>query len=94
MALVVPGIVAKAMEAERMGAHVLILGCTGMAGMTARIQDALAECGCEVPVLDPPAVAIKLAESLVDLGQSHSKRTYPYPPAREIRWPTSNGFST
>lgn len=76
------------------GAHVLILGCTGMAGMATQIQAGLAERGCEVPVLDPPSVALKLAESLVDLGQSHSKRTYPHPPAKEIRWPSSGTFGT
>jgi allantoin racemase len=76
------------------GAHVLILGCTGMAGMATQIQAGLAERGCEVPVLDPPSVAIKLAESLVDLGQSHSKRTYPHPPAKEIRWPSSSASGT
>lgn len=74
------------------GAHVLIPGCTGLAGLASRIQAALAERGCEVPVLDPPSVAMKLAESLVDLKQSHSKRTYPYPPAKEIRWPADNVF--
>jgi allantoin racemase len=70
------------------GAHVLIPGCTGMAGLAPRIQGGLAERGCEVPVLDPPSVAIKLAESLVDLCQSHSKRTFPFPPIKEMRWPT------
>ena len=70
------------------GTHILIPGCTGLAGLASRIQAALAERGCEVPVLDPPSVAMKLAESLVALGYSHSKRTYPYPPAKEIRWPS------
>jgi len=74
-------------------AHILIPGCTGLAGLASRIQVALAERGCEVPILDPPSVAIKLAESLVDLGYSHSKRTYPYPPVKEIRWPLDNAFS-
>lgn len=74
------------------GAHVIIPGCTGLAGLAARIQAGLAERGCEVPVLDPPSVAIKLAESLVDLGQAHSKRTYPYPPSKDIRWPVEGAF--
>lgn len=75
------------------GAHVIIPGCTGLAGLAPRIQAGLAERGCEVPVLDPPSVAMKLAESLVDLGQAHSKRTYPPPPAKEIRWPPEAAFS-
>ena len=74
------------------GAHVIIPGCTGLAGMAPRIQAGLAERGCEVPVLDPPTVALKLAESLVDLGLTHSKQTYPYPPAKEIHWPAKRFF--
>lgn len=69
------------------GAHVIIPGCTGLVGLAPRIQAGLAKRGCQVPVLDPPPVALKLAESLVDLGQSHSKRTYAPPPHKEIRWP-------
>lgn len=76
------------------GAHILIPGCTGLAGWAPRIQAGLAERGCEVPVLDPPSVAVKLAESLVDLGLSHSKRTYPVPRGKEIRWPCSASFGT
>jgi allantoin racemase len=74
------------------GAHVIVPGCTGLAGLAPRIQAGLRERECEVPVLDPPSVALKLAESLVDLGQSHSKRTYMPPPGKEIRWPTSDSF--
>ena len=74
-------------------AHVIVPGCTGLAGLASRIQAGLAERGCEVPVLDPPSVALKLAESLVDLGLSHSKRTYPPPPEKEIRWPTEGAFT-
>lgn len=74
-------------------AHVIIPGCTGLAGLAPRIQAGLRERDCEVPVLDPPSVAVKLAEALVDLGQSHSKRTYAPPPGKEIRWPTSGSFA-
>ena len=74
------------------GAHVIIPGCTGLAGLAPRIQAELAARGCEVPVLDPPSVALKLAESLVDLRLSHSRRTYPTPPVKAIRWPADNAF--
>jgi len=74
-------------------AHIIIPGCTGLAGLAPRVQTGLAERGCEVPVLDPPSVAMKLAESLVDLGQAHSKRTYPKPPAKEILWPSESAFN-
>lgn len=76
------------------GAHVLVPGCTGLAGWAPRIQAGLAERGCEVPVLDPPSVAVKVAESLVDLGLAHSRRTYPRPPTKEIRWPWPTRFGT
>jgi allantoin racemase len=75
------------------GAHVIVPGCTGLAGLAPRIQAGLRERDCEVPVLDPPTVALKLAEALVDLGQSHSKRTYAPPPGKEIRWPTSSSLT-
>jgi len=66
------------------GAHLVIPGCTGMIGLARRVQEGLAERGCPVPVIEPPWAAIKLAESLVDMGLAHSKRTYPVPPPKEI----------
>jgi len=66
------------------GAGAIIPGCTGLAGLAPSVQAALAEWGCEVPVLDPPAVAVRLAESLVEMRLSHSHRTYPRPAAKEI----------
>jgi allantoin racemase len=66
------------------GAHIIVPGCTEMIGMAPVVQEGLAERGCEVPVIDPPAVAIKLAEGLVDIGLTHSKYTYPLPPDKEI----------
>jgi allantoin racemase len=40
--------------------------------------------GLDVPVIDPAATALKLAEALVGAGLTHSKRTYPQPPEKEI----------
>jgi allantoin racemase len=77
---------------RRDGAYVIVPGCTGLVGLAPRVQASLAERGCVVPVLDPPSAALKLAESLVDLGYAHSKRTYPQPPAKEMRWPTKGAF--
>lgn len=68
-------------------AHILIPACTGLAGWAPRIQAQLAQRGCEVPVLDPPSVAVKLAEMFVSLGYAHSKRTFPAPEAKEYYWP-------
>jgi len=66
------------------GAHTIVPGCTEMIGMAPTVQESLAARGCGVPVIDPPAVAVKLAEGLVDMGLAHSKRTYPPPPEKEI----------
>ncbi len=73
---------ARAVEED--GAHVVIPGCTGMIGLARRVQEGLVTRGCPVPVIEPPWAAVKLAESLVDMGLSHSKLTYPAPPAKEI----------
>jgi len=35
-------------------------------------------------VIDPPILALKIAEVLADMRLSHSKRTYPAPPEKEI----------
>ncbi len=77
--------VEKAVEAiEEDGAHVIVLGCTGLAGLDRQIETGLRDKGHDVPVIDPASTALKLAEALVDLKVSHSKRTYPYPPEKEI----------
>jgi len=69
---------------EQDGAHVLVPGCTGMIGIAAELQDSLAERGINVPVLEPPAVAVKMGEALSDLGLAHSKLTYPDPPPKNL----------
>jgi len=67
------------------GAHLLILGCTGMAGMVPGLLAGLERQGIsDVPIIDPTVLAVKVAEALVDLRLSHSKRTYPSPPVKEI----------
>jgi allantoin racemase len=68
-------------------AHVLVPGCTGLAGLASHLREGLLKRDLDVQVLDPPSVAMKLAESLVSLGYAHSKMTFPFPPTKEIRWP-------
>ena len=68
-----------AVEAD--GAEVIIMGCAGMAGYAAEIEQAL-----NIKVLDPAAVALKTAEAMADLGLSHSKvGLFAAPPAKEFR---------
>lgn len=64
----------KIVEEDR--AEVVILACAGLCGYD---RDLSRLAG--VPVLDPVAVAVKVAESLVALGLSHSKvRKFAHPP--------------
>lgn len=67
------------------GAHIIIFGCTGMAGMAQDVEKGLRSEGItDVPVIDPAILALKVAEALAGMGLSHSKRTYPTPPEKEI----------
>jgi allantoin racemase len=54
------------------GAEALVLGCGATTGLASRVANNLG-----IPVLDPGLTAVKYAEMLVELGLSHSKRTYP-----------------
>ncbi|MDH5695373.1 MAG: aspartate/glutamate racemase family protein [Dehalococcoidia bacterium] len=71
----------KAIEDD--GAHVIVLGCTGMAGLADQVEHELADRGYNIPVVDPLIVALKLAEILADMKISHSRLTYPPPPEKE-----------
>ena len=73
--------VARFVEAARRlvdtdGAHVIVLGSTTLHAVRSAV-----EAGTGVPVINPGPTALKLAESLVQLGLSHSKAAYPSPPA-------------
>jgi allantoin racemase len=82
----VSALVEQSVKAVRTdGAHVIIFGCTGMSGMAQAVEKGLRERGItDVPVIDPAKLAFKMAEALADIGLSHSKRTYPAPPDKEI----------
>jgi allantoin racemase len=56
------------LAAEEDGAEIIILGCAGMAGYALELELKLG-----VKVLDPSAVALKVAEAMADLGLRHSK---------------------
>jgi allantoin racemase len=66
---------------EKDGAEIIILGCAGMAGYAAELESKLG-----VKVLDPSAVALKVAEAMVDLGLTHSKLgLFATPPEKEFK---------
>jgi allantoin racemase len=60
---------------EEDGAEVIIMGCAAMAGYGADLERELG-----VPVLDPLKVTLKVAESLVELGLTHSRAGLYAPP--------------
>ncbi len=78
--------IGQALKAVREdGAHVLIFGCTGMIGLDRDVKEGLGRQGItDVPVIDPGMLNLKIAEALTDIGLTHSKRTYPMPPQKEI----------
>ncbi len=53
---------------ERNGAEVIVLGCTGLARLAQGIRGRLS-----VPVVEPLSAALKLLETQIDLGLSHSR---------------------
>ncbi|WP_432179832.1 aspartate/glutamate racemase family protein [Streptomyces sp. NBC_00063] len=86
-AAAIAAIVEEARRAvEDDGAEAICLGCGGMAGLDKEITTALS-----VPVVDPVAAGVRLAEAVVGLGLTTSKvRTYAAPdPKKIIGWPLS-----
>ncbi|NLS44660.1 MAG: hydrogenase expression protein HupH [Firmicutes bacterium] len=65
------------------GAHAIILGCTGMMGVSELLSEGLKAEGCDVPVIYPVPVAIKYLELLVSLGLNQSQMTYMTPTKKE-----------
>ncbi|MGW6458610.1 aspartate/glutamate racemase family protein [Streptomyces sp. NPDC055078] len=59
------------------GAHALILGCTGMGGVTDAFRTALSH--HDIPVIDPTAAAVSAVVSQLMLGVRHSGPAYAVP---------------
>lgn len=60
---------------EEDGADVLVLGSTTMQAAGKHLDRAL-----PVPVVDPGPTALRMAETLLELGSAHSKAAFPGPP--------------
>jgi len=69
------------------GAHVLVLGCTGMMGVAKELEQLLKQDGFEVPVVNAAAASLKFTEALVSMGLKQSRLTYMTPPKK-----TRTGF--
>jgi allantoin racemase len=80
------GLVEQSIAAVREDrAHAIVFGCTGMTGAAERVEAGLLQAGIAgVPVIDPLPAAVRMAEALLDLGISHSKRTSPQPPGGAV----------
>jgi allantoin racemase len=65
------------------GAHVLIIGCTGMMGVAKELQRRLKQDGYDVPVVDPVGASLKFAEALVSMGLKQSRLTAMPPPKKD-----------
>jgi allantoin racemase len=55
-------LVVRAEELKKMGAEVVVLGCTGLAGYAEEVQKRVG-----IPVIDPAGASIKILESLIKL---------------------------
>lgn len=55
------------------GAEVIVLGCTGLAGLSTFIMENL-----KVPVVDPAAAALKITEVFISLGLRHNLSDYQF----------------
>lgn len=64
-------------------ADVIILGCTGMLGVTEQVRINLHAAGYKVPVIDPTGAAIAWLESSVKLNLFPSRVTYMTPTTKE-----------
>lgn len=82
---VVREIAAKALKTITVNhAGAIVLGCTGFMGLADQVKEILRQQQCEVPIIDPMPLAIRVADTLVKCGLSHSKHIYPYPEKKEI----------
>lgn len=69
------------------GADGIVLGCAGFAGLDRALEERLG-----VPVLDPVASAVAVAEALVQLGKRTSKQGPFAPPDRTKQWTGRSPF--
>ncbi len=73
---------------EKEGADVILLGCTGLRSLAQDVSTALSGMHVrQVPVLDPAITALKMLETLVALGLSHSKAAFASPPPKLRTFP-------
>jgi allantoin racemase len=70
---------------EERGADAICFGCMGLNDQAVPLAKALAESHPGVLVIHPGQAVIRLSELIVDMGLSHSKRSFPNPP-KDVRF--------
>ncbi|MFW6142041.1 MAG: aspartate/glutamate racemase family protein [Candidatus Saliniplasma sp.] len=65
------------------GAHGIVLGCTGMVGLSGKIDRELKNLGYYIPIIHPVPTSIRYLEMLINLGLTQSEKTYMKPTAKE-----------
>jgi allantoin racemase len=83
-AAVEPLVEQAVLAVEHDGAHGIVFGCTGMAGLARAVGEGLCQRKYRVPVIDPGIAALKVAETLVSLRLAHSKLTFPTPASKTV----------
>jgi len=58
------------------GAHVIILGCIGLAGFMDIVSSALKERGFNIPIVEPGILAMRYAKFLLGLGLNESRQMW------------------
>jgi len=86
MELAAPGILERVVQSEREGADAICFGCMGLNDHAQRLMDELSVSHPGVVVIHPGEAVIRFAELLVEMGVSHSKKSYPSPP-KDIEFP-------
>ncbi len=88
LALREPGGLEKTLEtavaAVEDGADAICFGCMALNDHSERLQIELDKRYDGVLVVNPGRAVIRLTEQIVELGYTHSKRSYPYPPKTVI----------
>ena len=74
-----------AIQAVEDGADSICFGCMALNDHSDKLQKELEESFPGVKVIHPGKAVIRLTELILELGYTHSKLSYPYPP-KQIRF--------
>ena len=75
-----------AVKAVEDGCESICFGCMALSDHYDRLRKELDDTNPGIILINPAQAVIKLSELIVDMGLSHSKKSYPYPP-KEILFP-------